>query len=148
MSDSCFLCLINTRIKQCPQCNLRAHYKCWKKYTDHSGTDCTKCPQCSMRIKKRRPMTREHSAFLANKETIVKHIKSLLTLCATAVNRQQKTEYAIELFDYLLGNMVFVREYETFEKTVRDKLIQLHKLENWEPANDYYFRMFGEIIAQ
>lgn len=58
MSDSCFLCLENTRIKQCTRCNVRAHHKCWKKYLDYSyGEENKKCLQCSEKVRDK-PVTR------------------------------------------------------------------------------------------
>ena len=141
MSDACFLCPTNTKIKQCVRCNLRSHHKCWKKYLDSA-----KCPQCSAKVRTK-PVTRLRTRMTEKKE-IVTHVKNLLTKLELTFGRPQKEIVATEIFDYLLLHINFVYTNKKFEVTVRQKLKEMYFEDHWEPGKDFYFRMFKTSISQ
>lgn len=147
MSDTCFLCLTNTRIKQCVRCNLRSHHKCWKKYLDSVNIEETaKCPQCSAKVRTK-PVTRLRTRMTEKKE-IIAHVKNLLTKLDLTFGRLQKEIVATEIFDYLLLHINFVYTNKKFEVTVRQKLKEMYFEDHWEPGKDFYFRMFKTSISQ
>ena len=70
----------------------------------------------------------------------------MLNRCELTHGCENKKVIVMEMFDYLLKNMFFVRKNPTFEKTVRGKLIELQTMEQWEYAGEMYYKMFGEQI--
>lgn len=153
MSDSCFMCLINTNIKQCPNCNIRAHYKCWSDYLKNTkmiGVSADKnkiiiCPQCRLEFELKTPNTRSKMKQ-DDKETVVYIIKNFLNIIEKTPTKEQKMITSIKLFDYVYRNIWFLDFYPRFKITVQNKLIELYFTENWIYCKEIYTKMFNEPI--
>ena len=51
----CFICMLNSGINICSQCNIRVHLKCWGQYIEYKYNNGgslthTECPQCKFII--------------------------------------------------------------------------------------------------
>jgi len=151
MTDKCFLCLSNTRLKMCHQCNLVAHRKCWKQYIDNKNKDliyksCVECPQCKVSITFGHKMTtRSMSGF---KKT--RHVADTIKLFIHKIQRTNGSQNLklihIQMFEFMLENMFFIHSHPRFELTVKNKLIEYSTVDNWDYAGYVYEKMFGEPI--
>jgi hypothetical protein len=152
MTDSCFLCLMNTKTKQCTRCNLHVHYKCWKKYLNSfEFNETKKCPQCKEKVRdmpKTRARTHARRRYLKQKDTFTNHILSQLSKCERVYGRLEKEKILTEIFDYLLDNMDYLLQHKKLNLVVRGKLKELYFQNKWYYAKDIYFRMYGTIITQ
>jgi hypothetical protein len=146
MSDLCFLCLSNTRINACTQCNLKCHRKCWKEYKKECETSLgIKCPQCKIVIKHTGVTTRLMKKK-SSVENIVVTIKNYLNECENTIGIDNKKRIIIQIFSLLLKNMEFVNKHPVFSQTLSDKLHELYKNNDWDYANIVHIQMFGEQI--
>lgn len=155
MTDKCFLCLNISRTRRCSRCLLKAHRKCWNQYVrsskgsnsyhPYSRGDGIICPQCKQNSKNKRYKTRGYSAE-TNKTRCINTIKNYLNDVEIAIGSENKKRIAKDLFEYLYKNMWFVRAHEKFEKSVRDKLVEISVHENWAFAKEMHLKMFGERI--
>jgi hypothetical protein len=99
------------------------------------------CPQC-FEPARRKPRTR-----LGKREKlVVRHIKENLNMIESTQGRMGKKVIVAQMFDYILKNIWFVRTHTTFEKVVRNKLIELNNDELWDQAGTMYQKMFNDSI--
>jgi hypothetical protein len=149
MSDKCFICLSNTRTRSCTQCNIKCHRKCWETYVnEYSKTVKPKCPQCKIVLEQKKIMTRSVKRSmdkrLSNKEIVTK-VKKLLKKSESINDSHKRQVVAREIFLFLLDNMYFIEENDSFRGVVKEKLIEL-SVSKWDYAKDMYMTMFGEQI--
>lgn len=152
--DSCFLCLNMTKNNPCNQCSLRAHLKCWEKYVkiSYKNQDMNyqiKCPVCKQDVEYESRITRS-IAKSRKKMTIINTIKEYIDAIESENynTRLEKITIARELYNYLYDNIDFVYSVPVFEKTVRNKMIELGNVEKWNYMNVMYMKMFGEKLPK
>ena len=156
--SNCFLCLNKSSNKICPQCFCVAHPKCWGKYINNSSVIqlelifdvilmyspyTTICPVCRYNIPTVKPITRSQTSkikfttFFNNYQKIIDFIDKL------EVN---KSEFYRLLFNLVIEFKKDVNNDELFLNMIKNKLIELHKKQEWGSANIYYNLLFGEQI--
>ena len=147
MTDDCFICLLDSDIKVCHQCNIRSHLKCWEKYIENKykidGTSIyVDCPQCRIDIIVKRDMI----SLSMYEKIFVKIMYNFLNQCVNSYSVNEKKIINIDMFSYILNNMEFVNSHPTFKNEIRKKLVFFYKNQNWGYAGDMYKKIFRESI--
>lgn len=152
MTDKCFLCRQNTKIRKCTQCSLKAHNKCWFQFISHRETvsdqhmyNQIECPQCKCLITKRIVVTRSMTLKI-NVDTFVEDVKNYLDTVEVTHGRENKTIIVSSLFEYLLKNICIVKRHRALTKAIQNKLIEFHRYNILECAGDVYEKMFRTPI--
>ena len=140
MSDQCFVCLSNTRIKKCSQCNLRSHYKCWAEYLKHSKTVDIRCPQCSIIID-HRVVTRSFDKKQEFDSTVRYYLRRVSNTIGIPIRQK---EIIKEMYKFMYKNFKFVDK--DLELQMRIKLVELYINNNWKDAENIYMETFGTSI--
>lgn len=161
MTNTCFLCLENTRNKVCVTCNCYAHPSCWGKYLQDQMNITTlvypnhcailsplsvKCPICRERIKNIKSITRSDTK-LSRKFAIYIKISQTIAMTRSIEDVNKKRKLVSELFNILIDNRSIVLENKNLSSDIQDKLSELYK-NGWESANLFHLQMFGEQIKK
>jgi len=159
MSDQCFVCRKNTRIKKCNTCSLRAHNKCWAEYLKRTvGTQTAyplsdtvqlaksvQCPQCRGNIDRKTHQTRGN-VKIAKQMTgsfLICTITDLLFLIDIVPDRKDKEQLCEKMFELISDNMWFVNQSPRMVRVLKNKLIEMKVIDNWDAAPNIYKKMFG-----
>ena len=130
MTDKCFLCLNESRTRQCRHCTLKAHKRCWKTLMAHGET---RCPMC------RTPLSHPARATRRSQHPnhVVQTIKDYLTTIEETSDRQRKRGVCNDLFQYLVDNRWFLEERPRLLAVAKTKLSELIYNEGWTEGARY-----------
>jgi hypothetical protein len=156
MSNSCLICLKNTKTKQCNNCSMRCHNSCWEKYMKYSKKSEDKlsleCPQCKLiiRIKNtgkgvqtRSVIEKQKFAHIENK---IRGFMNKFEYLSVIID---KRIVMLEMFEYISNNMTYLEHNPNFAESVQKKLLEFILTDDdsgcWKRMQTI---IFGEVVIE
>lgn len=166
---NCFVCLDNSKDKVCSRCECYAHPKCWGEYLRNIMEVITlvypyhyvmlfqknvTCPICTNPISNLKPTTRSDTQS-GRLEFICVAVKTLLNDLKLTVDPNIRRLINKSLFDLLLSNKHMLTlpkvknmmSCNSLQMDIKNHLKYLYESEDWDSANIYHMRLFGEQIV-
>jgi hypothetical protein len=160
MSNNCFVCLNKTKNKVCMTCKCYAHPGCWGEYLKNTTHVFTlmypdrvvmstplyaKCPQCRGSIGTVKSITRSDTNF-TRRASLIESCMNFINCIEMAELTDDKISFYRNLFNLFIDNKSILNKEVDFIQVLKSKLYELYYISKWEPANMYYYTLFGNQL--